>query len=81
MSTRDAIVAVFHQVASDQGRTLAPMTDDIALTECGLDSLSFAIVVSSLEDKLGVDPFSSDEWVDFPVTFGDFIRLYERAVA
>lgn len=81
MSTRDAVIAVFQQVASDQGRTLVPMTDEVVLTECGLDSLSFAIVVSTLEDRLGVDPFASDEWVDFPVTFGDFIRLYDRAVA
>ena len=81
MSTRDSILSVFHQVATDQGRTLASMTDDIALTECGLDSLSFAIVVSCLEDTLGVDPFAKDEWVDFPVTFGDFVKLYEHAVA
>jgi acyl carrier protein len=81
MSNRESILAVFKQVAAQQGRTLADMTDATVLTECGLDSLSFAIVVSSLEDTLGVDPFASDDWVDFPVTFGDFIRLYDRAVA
>jgi acyl carrier protein len=81
MSTRETILSVFKQVAEDQGRTLAPMTDDITLTDCGLDSLSFAIVVSGLEDSLGVDPFAKDEWVDFPVTFGDFVKLYEHAVA
>jgi hypothetical protein len=57
------------------------MEDELRLTECGLDSLSFAIVVASLEDALGVDPFNSSEWVDFPVTLGDFVRLYDRAVA
>lgn len=81
MSTRDTVVAVFQQVATDQGRVLAPLTDALHLNDCGLDSLSFAIVVASLEDSLGVDPFASSEWVDFPVTFGDFVRLYERAVA
>ncbi|GAC1308739.1 MAG: acyl carrier protein [Steroidobacteraceae bacterium] len=78
---RDTIIAVFKEVAASQGRTLAPMGDDLRLTECGLDSLSFAIVVARLEDSLGVDPFNAPEWVDFPVTLGDFITLYDRAVA
>jgi len=81
MSTRDKIISVFQQVAADQKRTLAPMLDDLRLTECGLDSLSFAIIVASLEDALGVDPFNTAEWVEFPVTLGDFIQLYDRAVA
>ncbi len=82
MSTKDAILAVFQQVAADQGRTLAPLSDATALNECGLDSLGFAIVVSCLEDSLGVDPFATGESADSPpVTFGDFVKLYERAVA
>jgi acyl carrier protein len=81
MSTRETIIAVFKQVAADQKRTLAPMTDELRLTECGLDSLSFAIIVASLEDSLGVDPFNTAEWVDFPVTLGDFVKLYDRTVA
>ena len=81
MSTRDTVVSVFHQVATDQGRILAPLTDELRLNDCGLDSLSFAIVVASLEDSLGVDPFATSEWVDFPVTLGDFIKLYDRALA
>jgi acyl carrier protein len=81
MSTRDLIVSVFKQVAMEQKRTLSPISDDLRMTDCGLDSLSFAIVVATLEDSLGVDPFNSAEWVDFPVTFGDFIQLYDHAVA
>jgi acyl carrier protein len=81
MTIRNSILTVFTQVANEQGRTLTPISDNMALTDCGLDSLSFAIVVSHLEDSLGVDPFAGDEWVDFPVTFGDFIQLYDRAVA
>jgi hypothetical protein len=81
MSTRDLIVSVFKRVATDQKRTLAPISDDLRMTDCGLDSLSFAIVVATLEDSLGVDPFNSAEWVDFPVTFGDFIQLYDHAIA
>ena len=71
------IRALFEQVAAEQERKLATLTDDIRLLDCGLDSLSFAIIVARLEDRLGVDPFSSAETTDFPVTFGDFVRLYE----
>jgi hypothetical protein len=30
-----------------------------------------------LEEVLGFDPFDSAEDVLFPVTFGEFVRLYE----
>lgn len=78
MSFRDHIVRVFTQVAAAQGRKLAPLSDDLKLTDSGLDSLSFAIVVTSLEDLLHVDPFNSLAG-KFPITFGDFVALYERA--
>lgn len=81
MSIRDTVHAVFRKVAAEQGRTLAVLSDDLPLTDSGLDSLSFAIVVTLLEDRLNVDPFSAAERVDFPVTLGDFIGLYDRATA
>jgi acyl carrier protein len=77
MSIKNTITTQFEQVAVEQERTLAALTDDLKLIDCGLDSLSFAIIVTRLEDALGVDPFSSDKAIDFPVTFGDFVRLYE----
>jgi acyl carrier protein len=64
-------------VAKEQDRTLAPLSDDLKLMQSGLDSLSFAIVVARLEDALGVDPFSAAN-AAAPVTFGDFVRLYEE---
>jgi acyl carrier protein len=78
MSVRSTITTIFNQVAAEQQRTLAPMSDDLKLLESGLDSLSFAIIVAKLEDEVGFDPFNSDEAVEFPVTFGDFVRLYEK---
>jgi acyl carrier protein len=80
MSTRDTIISMFNDVAKNQERTLAPLTDDLRLVECGLDSLGFAIVVAGLDETLGVDPFDSPDWVDFPVALGDFVQLYERAL-
>jgi acyl carrier protein len=79
MDTRSEIVAQFTQVAQEQGMKLAPLTESVELVESGLDSLCFAIVVARLEQKLGVDPFSASEDAVFPVTFGEFVRLYENA--
>jgi acyl carrier protein len=78
MSVKSTITAQFQQVAREQDRTLAPLSDELKLVQSGLDSLSFAIIVARLEDSLGVDPFNATEAVEFPVTFGDFVRLYER---
>jgi acyl carrier protein len=77
MAVRSTITTIFEQVAQEQKRTLAPISDKLKLLESGLDSLSFAIIVAKLEDEVGFDPFNSDEPVEFPVTFGDFVRLYE----
>ena len=47
----------------------------------GLDSLCFAVLIARLEDRLGVDPFSTSDAIEFPVTLGDFVRVYENAAA
>lgn len=80
MSIRASIVTQFEQVAKEQQRKLAALRDEIKLLDLGLDSLSYAVVVARLEDALGVDPFDADN-MTFPVTFGDFVRLYESATA
>jgi acyl carrier protein len=78
MSTRSTIVSQFEQVASEQGRKLAHLSDELKLLDSGLDSLSFALIVVRLEEALGFDPFDVSEDMKFPVTFGDFVRLYEK---
>jgi acyl carrier protein len=57
---------------------LARLSDDLRLLDSGLDSLSFALIVVRLEEALGFDPFDVADDVKFPVTFGDFVRLYEN---
>ena len=78
MSLRDQVVAVFETVAAEQGRKLAPLVDDLKLLDSGLDSLSFALIVVRLEETLGFDPFDTADEVAFPVTFRDFVKVYER---
>jgi acyl carrier protein len=81
MTVRSDIITLFEQVAKEQDKKLVPLSDDLGLLESGLDSLCFAIIVARLEDALGIDPFSTAEDVGFPVTVGDFIKLYENAAA
>ena len=78
MSLRSTIAAQFEQVAVEQKRKLARLSDDLKLLESGLDSLSFALIVARLEDAVGFDPFDTDLEMKFPVTFGDFVRLYDN---
>lgn len=81
MSARAAVEKEMRQVAAEQGKALEPLTDDLVLLDSGLDSLCFAILVARLEDELGYDPFATSEDVLFPVTFGDFVRFYDRVPA
>jgi acyl carrier protein len=80
MSTRSVILSQIELVAQQYQQTLAPLSDDLPLLASGLDSLGIAVVVARLEDKFGVDPFSSEEELQFPVTLGDFIGVYESRV-
>ena len=76
MPVRAQVTSMFEEVAREQQRKLAPLTDHLKLLESGLDSLSFALIVARLEEALGYDPFDTAE--SFPVTFGDFVKLYEN---
>jgi acyl carrier protein len=78
MSVKLTIIGQMKQIAHEHGRILAPLNDDLALAECGLDSLGFAVLVARLEDTLGIDPFTAAEDAFFPVTLGDFVKVYEH---
>jgi len=81
MSVRSAVMAQFIQVASEQNKRIDDLSDEVILLDAGLDSLCFAIIVARLEDVLGCDPFLTSDSIEFPTTVGEFIGLYERAVA
>jgi acyl carrier protein len=78
MSIKLTIMEQMAQVAREHGKVLARLTDELQLAESGLDSLAFAVLVVRLEDKLGIDPFTADGEAFFPVTFGEFVRVYEN---
>ncbi|HLJ20650.1 MAG TPA: hypothetical protein VKU84_10650 [Stellaceae bacterium] len=79
MTLRARIAAEFERVGAEHDKVVAPLVDDLPLIESGLDSLCFAIIVARLEETLGLDPFSAAAEIEFPVTFGDFVRLYDGA--
>jgi acyl carrier protein len=79
VSVRSTITSEFQQVAIEQGRPLAPLSDELPLAQSGLDSLSLAIIVARLEDSLGINPFEAAPPArPPPATFGAFVSLYEN---
>jgi acyl carrier protein len=78
MSVKLTIMQQMEQVAREHGKILAPLNDDLVLANSGLDSLGLAVLVARLEDTLGVDPFAAAEDAFFPVTLGDFVKVYEN---
>lgn len=78
MSVKLTITRQMEEIAREHGKILAPLRDDLVLLDSGLDSLGFAVLVARLEDKLGVDPFTASEEAVFPVTFGEFVKVYEN---
>jgi len=79
MTIKSTVISEIEQIANQHQKILAPLTDDAILLNTGLDSLCFAVLVARLEDRLGVDPFSTSDDISFPVTLGDFVRVYENA--
>jgi Phosphopantetheine attachment site len=78
MSVKLTIIEQMERIAREHGKILAPLKDDLVLADSGLDSLGFAVLVARLEDTLGVDPFSAAGEAFFPVTLGDFVKVYEH---
>lgn len=79
MSIRATILSHFQQIADTSKKALPPLTDNLVLLDSGLDSLGMAVLVTRLEDDLGIDPFSASQVSSPPVTLGEFIQLYENA--
>jgi acyl carrier protein len=79
MSIQLTVFSEIEKIAAEHSKKLVPLSNETVLVNSGLDSLCFAVLVARLEDKLGVDPFSTAEDPSFPVTLGEFVRVYENA--
>lgn len=78
MSVKLTIIEQMEQIAREHGKILPPLKEDLVLADCGLDLLGFAVLVARLEDTLGIDPFTAAEDAIFPVTLGEFVKVYEH---
>jgi len=81
MSIKATVISQLEEIRRASKKPLLPLTDDLVLLDSGLDSLGLAILVTRLEDSLGLDPFTDSDITVPPVTLGDFIQLYEHAEA
>jgi acyl carrier protein len=73
---RKVFVEVFENHV--EGKEMPQLTDTSVLLETGLDSLGFAILVTSLEEEMDFDPFTESDEPYYPVTFADFVNFYHR---
>ena len=80
MSIKKTIEETYMEVLEQTGSELLvpELNDDVILLESGLDSLGFAILVATLEEKLEFDPFTMMDEPLYPSTFGEFVSIYEK---
>lgn len=78
-SLRERIITTFKDVYRNQTQTdiVPELTNETRLLETGLDSLGFAVLVVTLEQELGYDPFILSQDAYYPGTLGEFIHFYE----
>ena len=79
--TKESISTVtiesMNEIATSMGTPLKSEIDSsTVLLESGLDSLGFAMLVASLEEKLGYDPFVISEAANYPSTLQQFVDFY-----
>jgi len=80
MKIKQIIEETYEEVLEQTGSSLLvpELKDDVVLLESGLDSLGFAILVATLEEKLEFDPFTMMDEPLYPSTFGEFVAIYEK---
>lgn len=76
----EKIKEIYLEVLDQTGSSLLvpELSDEVVLLESGLDSLGFAILVATLEEKLEFDPFTMMDEPFYPSTFGEFVSIYEK---
>lgn len=81
MTLRETILEQLVELFEEDELEVPEINDDTVLLETELDSLGFAVLVTRLEELLGVDPFSQMEEPVYPTTFGEFVAVYEPFAA
>ena len=79
MSVKETIISQMQQIAREQKKQLSLLKLDLPLLQTGRPDSVLRFFVARLEDVLQVDPFSSADAVNMPITLADLIELYEDA--
>lgn len=80
MNIEEIIKEKYLEVIEQIGSKLlvSELSNDVVLLESGLDSLGFAILVATLDEELGFDPFTIMDEPFYPSTFGEFVEVYKK---
>ncbi len=78
MTIRSAILEQLTELFEEDELDMPEFVDETVLLDTELDSLGFAVLVTRLDEELGFDPFSMMDEPVYPVTFKDFVDIYER---
>ncbi len=78
MNPRQHILEALAELFDEEELEMPEFTDDTVLLDTELDSLSYAVLVTRLDETLGYDPFSLMDEPVYPETFGAFVAVYER---
>ena len=79
-NNREIVIQEISDVFWEEGVTFHSSMLGEPTMSLGVDSLAYAILVARLEQKLGIDPFTSNPDAGYPETLGDFVAAYEEAV-
>ncbi|APU30972.1 acyl carrier protein [Ectopseudomonas alcaliphila JAB1] len=76
---KELIIQTMRDIAEQTDcELIADLEDDTILLDSGLDSMGFAILVATLEERLGYDPFSLMAEPVYPRNLGEFVTIYQR---
>jgi acyl carrier protein len=71
-----AITDEIARLLTEDGKPVPPIAPDDRLIELGLDSLSFAVLITRLERLLGDEPLDIIESGAYPRTVRELIAVY-----
>ena len=74
LKIKQTFCEVFSEHAN--GVELPEINEELVLLDSGLDSLGFAILVTTLEENLGFDPFDLASDAFYPQKYGEFVDFY-----
>jgi acyl carrier protein len=73
------IIEEITRLLVEDGKPVPPIGPDDGLVELGLDSLSFAVLITRLEELLGYEPLDLIESGAYPRTVRELVAVYAQA--